>query len=518
MRKTALEKIRDAKLQSSKPVEVGGMEGLYSILLNGPINPTQLELIQAKEEELAYLGVVGAAKTSAICLLGWLLVLTEPGYRLLVARRDANDLKDTTYKRMEEMLGRLPKGTLIGRDKSIPIKWYIRPIGDTDEVSEITFMGLRERPSSYEFDGAIVDECDEVDESIFNEVRSRCRLKGKTNKIAVAFNPTDEDHWLYGECTGLDAKGNKILRPDGTVKGPSMRVLVPQPGENKQNLREGYYDNLLSKMPADLAARLVKGEWGSSIKGKPVYGSVFKRRWHVPEQYLEYDPTQPLYCWHDFGYNNPFTHWAQPTEQGGVRILWEMNGLPGGEEIHQRVPRIKSETRTRFPNATQVIHVGDPAARQHKDTGSTLAVLLKNGIQLHYNVGIGIDAGIRAVRMLLSRTAGAGVPAVQIDKRCSITIRMFEKGYRYPEETEHGDKNKPKKDGTYDHPADDVRYGIVWMFGALDMRGDIIAGGSANQGVVTPEEIRAANLSLTGIPDNASYDPAFDGPINGYGT
>lgn len=513
MRKTRLEQIRDAKVQSSKPVEVGGIDGLHELLLGGKPNPSQSELVRAEETKIALLGMVGSAKTSNISAFAWLLALLE-GQRILIARRDFNDLKDNNIKRMEEMLARLPKGTLIGRDKSAPVKWFIQPVAGVEGIAEFTFMGLRERPAGYEFDSAFVDEADEVDESILNEVPARCRLKGKTRRIVYTFNPTDEDHHLYGKCTGLDAKGNKLLLPDGTPKGAEFRVIIPQPGENAHNLVEGYYEDHLKNMPPDLADRLVRGLWGSSIRGKPVYGSVFKRGWHVPENPIAYNPTQPLLRFHDFGFNNPFTFWAQPTEYGGLDVLWELAGKPEGEEIHQRIPRIESETRTRFPDAHSFIDWGDPAARQHKDTGSTLAVLLKNGILLHYNQSVGIDAGLRAVRMLLSRTAGAGRPAFRIDKRCSIGIRMLEKGYRYPEESEHGDKNKPKKDGVYDHPADALRYGIVGVFGALDMRGNIIAGGNALQ--QTPEEIRAANFSLTGIPDNASYDPAYDTP-NGYG-
>jgi hypothetical protein len=525
VRQSNLEKMRAQLREEQAPITVDGIDGMHALLLNGgtkPVNPTQRELLYAQEEMLAYLGMVGAAKTSAGCSLMWMLMLFEPGYRCLIGRKDYNDLKNTTMERMTEMLRRLPPGTLLDRDKSAPATWYIKPLGNTSEVSTCVFMGLHERPSSYEFHGAFVDEADEVPQASLSEVASRCRLPGKTRKIVIAFNPPDEDHYLYSDCTGLDTRGNKVLNDDGTEKGPVYRLLVPSPGENEGNLVAGYYNSLRKSMPADMVARLVEGKWGSSLKGKPVYGSAFKRDFHVKAR-IPFNPREPLILMHDWGYRAPYTLWCQQDARGVLKALWEDYGKE--EEIHDRAPRIMALTQMRTTagdiNFTgDLIHWGDPAAKQHKDTGSTLAVLHQNGIMLKFNHGVGIEPGLRAVRHLLGR-AVMGEAAFQISKEgCPVLIRTLEKGYRYPDVDEAGDPNKPKKDNVYDNPADAFRYGVVGLYGPVylpnEKRGEAVKPAPTIQQIVQPTQ---RILEPGGVApgygwrpdgDSAEYDPRAD--------
>jgi len=538
MRKSRVEQIREMRSPSAKPaLEVDGLDGMMHLLCSNldpkkPPNPTQKDLIYSDAEMLAYIGMLGNGKTTAICMLGWLLVLFEPGYRLMVGRKDYNDLKDTTAKRMEEMLHRLPAGTLIDRSKESPMKWWIQPVTykgglpsnlrelKTDEremayhqatldglISEITFMGLHERPSSYEFHGAIVDEADELDKEVFDEVDSRCRLPGRTNKIAIAFNPTDEDHWIFEDCTGTNAKGEPVLDVFGKPRGQRFRLLQPVRGENEHNLKAGYYEGRLKHMTPDMAERLILGKWGSSIKGTPVYGKVFNRDFHA-KGLLDANKYAPLVRFHDFGYRHPFCIWAQVTPFGGLDVLWEMKGE--NEEIHEWAPKILAETRTRFPDATRVTDWGDPAATQHKDTGSTLSVLNKHGITLHFIPGAKIDAGIRTVRILLGRQSG-GVPAFRIDKRCGFLIRVLEKGYRYPDEKERKGRrmDEPLKDNVYDHAADALRYGIHGLFGHQVA----MAEGPMDEGHVgfQSPSVPLAQWSGTGeLQGSVAYAPSSD--------
>lgn len=525
---------------SAKPaLEVDGVEGMMHLLCSGqdprrPPNPTQKDLIYSDAEMLAYIGMLGNGKTTAICMLGWLLVLFEPGYRLMVGRKDYNDLKDTTAKRMEEMLHRLPAGTLIDRSKESPMKWWIQPVTykgglpsnlsdlKTDDrelayhqatldglISEITFMGLHDRPSSYEFHGAIVDEADELEKEVFDEVDSRCRLPGRTNKIAIAFNPTDEDHWIFEDCTGTNAKGEPVLDVFGKPRGPRFKLLQPLRGENEHNLKAGYYEGRLKHMTPDMAERLILGKWGSSIKGTPVYGRHFRRDFHAKEL-LDYEPHQPVLRFHDFGFRYPVCIWAQTTAFGGLNILWEMRGE--NVEIHDWVPMIQAETRTRFPDAEAFIDWGDPAAKQRKDTGSTLHALANEGIKLKFipnKPGI-IDIGVRAGRLLLSRTI-YGKPACKIDKRCTMLIRTLEKGYRYPGE---GDRrsvermDQPLKDGTFDHWADAWRYGIMGVFGQTGGQSYDAADPVDGAGVAVPASATLAGMY--GLPKSMSYSASAD--------
>lgn len=477
MRKSTLELLREEKQREHKTVEVAGPMGMYHLLLSGgdpakPPNPTQIDLLMAEEEMLAYMGIAGGGKTSALCAVIWMLLLFRGGYKAFIARKDYNDLADSTMLRMEEMLYRLPEGTLVDRSRKPPEKWWIRAING--EISTVTFLGLNEKPKSKEYHGGGIDEADEVEKEIADEMQLRARLPGHNCRIILAFNPTDEDHWIYEACTGLNSKGEKVVGVDGQPIGPIYRLIMPKPGENNHNVKPGYYESKRRTLSPDLYQRMIEGKWGSSIRGTPVFGANFKRSWHANDL-LDFNPYMPLMFFHDFGYRHPVCLWAQPTPLGGLNILWELS--IENTEIHDWVPLIQAETRTRFPDANPDTHIhwGDPAARQHKDTGSTLAVLNQLGIILRFRIGgkTLFDDGIRAIRMLLSRSF-KGVPALRIDKRCTILIRALEKGYRYPEEKEKGSTRKgvPLKDGYFDNFIDPLRYGIFGHYGPLGAAGN----------------------------------------------
>ena len=118
MRKSNLERLRDAKRKKQSQVEMT-LEGLMLLLLDGDrepgerkANPTQKRFILSPPAEgfmaKAYKGPAGCAKTSTIVAAGILRALFMPGSKGLIARQDYNDLMDTTQKRFEMMMERMP--------------------------------------------------------------------------------------------------------------------------------------------------------------------------------------------------------------------------------------------------------------------------------------------------------------------------------------------------------------------------------------------------------------------------
>src|SRR5579859_2193005 len=227
MRKTARERLAEAKSkdQAEQKIETN-LPGLFRILLGDEPNPTQWAAICDPARVVAYMGPAGCAKTSTLAAIGLGRALFQPGSKGLVARHDFNDLKDTTALRFEEMLMRLPKGTLVDRDKQAPMKWWIQPaLGG--EISQITFMGLKERPASYEFSWICVDEADECDEAHIMELDTRLRAPGGNYKLMLAFNPPAKNHWLYTACTGHDFQERR-------VREPWIKLYRPIPDENQR--------------------------------------------------------------------------------------------------------------------------------------------------------------------------------------------------------------------------------------------------------------------------------------------
>lgn len=456
MRKTLREKLADAKKAGDKQFEVDGFDGLLRLLLGGDPLPTQYRFICDPDRIRAYKGPAGCAKTSTLAAAGLLRALYMPGSKGFVSRNDYNDLMDTTAQRMEEMIARLPKGTLIERDKSPPMKWWIRPIagaigvnGEPDDTpSQITFMGLKDQIVGVEANWWIIDEADEVEEQRIHQVNTRLRHKGADFMIALAFNPPDKNHWLYTACTGKDMRERKVVEP-------WMKLYEPIPSENNRNLPTNYYETLAKTLTEDQRQRYVDGEWGATFEGSPVFRE-FKYATHVKDR-LKPDPQRPLLRFWDFGYRRPYCVWAQLSYEGVLQHYWEYLG--DSIEAKEFVARCQSITAERFPDCHEILDFGDPAAVQKKDTGSTLAVLLSAGIRLRYRVTT-IEYGLDLMRRTMN-TMINGEPAVQYDRRgCPFLIQALRGGYHMDEKGV-----KPEKDGIYDHPVDADRYGFVNVLG-----------------------------------------------------
>ena len=456
MRKSNLEKLREAR-RKKQATQAMDLEGLMKLMLAGHlpeeeriINPTQREFIYDPTRLKAYMGAAGVAKTSTLVCGGLLRALLQPGSKGFIGRHDYNDLMDTTARRAEEMLQALPKGVLVDRDKSPPMKWYIQPVIPDGDISEITFMGLKDAIGSYEFNWALIDEADECDEKRVLEVNTRLRHRGGNYMLALAFNPPPTTHWLYTACTGKDSQGRK-------AKDPLFKLYLPKKGENDQNLPPGYHDILRSQLPEDMVMRLVEGQWGAVFPGQPVYRQ-FKYDIHSTFG-LPYEPYSTLYRFWDFGYRHPVCLWAQLDFEGRLLILREHKRE--NVEVRPFAAEVQALTKRWFPDQEEdIIDFGDPAARQKKDTGSTLVHLSQEGITLRYRTST-IEEGLRIGRQMFEQLID-GKPAIQFDRSyCSYIIDAFRGGYRMDDKGE-----KPFKDGFYDHGADAFRYGLINLFGA----------------------------------------------------
>ena len=480
MRKSAYEKVIEARRKKTGPAETFTMDDLFLLLLDGnrpraerQANPTQRDYAFDQTRIALYMGPAGCAKTSTICAGGFLRSIFQPGSKGLIARANYNDLIDTTMLRMQEMLGRLPKGALLDRDKAPPAKWYIdtmpvmSPEGDIlcDDPSQITFMGLTDSMGSYEFDWAKVDEIAEVEEMRFHEIDTRLRNRPSSwpegytaYKLGGAFNPTDVHHWLYTACTGKNHEGRKI-------KDPYVKLYIPQPRENTRNLPPGYYENLRRSLPKDMADRLIDGQWGASFDGQPVYKEFSYDHHAMDGIYDKFDPHGILLRFWDFGYRHPVCLWAQIDVEGRLLILREKIGENIDiDAFSQLCLTLTKQWFPNFPGARDVMDYGDPAARQKKDTGSTITALSRNGINLRYKIS-SIDEGLRLIRVWLTKMI-SHQPAIQIDRKyCPTLVSAMRGGYRYPKEVGGSQDVKPLKDGVYDHPADAFRYGVINVLG-----------------------------------------------------
>lgn len=444
---------------------MSSIEDLLKLLMDGrrpreerSVLPTQLAYVESDAKMKAYMGPAGSGKSVVGCSEVMLKALLMPGTKWFIARRDYNDLMDTTMRTMTNILQNLPEGTLLDRQKMAPQKWWIRPIvtgssNATSEPSEITFMGLSDYVGGYEFTGGFIDEADEVEKNYVYQMLGRLRAKPYVDfpdenfSIGMAFNPPPMSHWLYQECTGLNVAGEKVGEP-------TITLFRPQPKENQRNLPKGYYETAAANMPEELRQRYVDGMWGNTYPGEPVIRQ-FKRGLHVKDDLVFGGGT--LFRFWDFGYNRPAVLFAQLRMDGRMQILGEFLGhhIEGTKFIETVI----AQTAQRFPHAEKFVDYGDPAVAQHKDTGSMLALLNNAGILMRYQ-RTPFDVSISTLRKRFESQI-EGEQAVLIDSSCRVLIDGLAGGYHLKE-----DGVTPRKDGFFDHLVDALRYGCWNLFGA----------------------------------------------------
>ncbi len=451
--------------QKRQPQNVAlfGVEDLLKLMLDGKrpadqrkVNPTQLAYAMSDAPIKAYMGPAGSGKTGIGVADIILRAILMPGTQWFIARRDYNDLMDTTLRTATNVLNNLPAGTLLDRQKSAPQKWWLRPVvgrpGEQPEPSTITFMGLSDYVGGYEFTGGFIDEADEVEENNFFQMVGRLRAKPTPDfpdenfMMGCAFNPPPMSHWLYTKCTGLDVLGNK-------KEEPSIALYRPEPGENQRNLPKGFYERMAKTMSLELLQRYKDGKWGNTYPGEPVIRQ-FKESVHVRKDLQFHGGT--LFRFWDFGYNRPGIVFAQVSMDGRVQVLGEFLGhhIEGTKFIDT----VMALTAQRFPGATAFVDYGDPAVQQHKDTGSMLALLNNAGILMRYQ-RTPFDLSVQLLRKRFE-TLIEGDPAILIDSRARVLIDGLMGGYHLKE-----DGVTPRKDGHYDHLIDALRYGLWNLFG-----------------------------------------------------
>lgn len=421
----------------------------------GP-TPTQRRFIESQEPDKAFKGMAGVAKTSAGCARILLSALFQPNFQGFIARHDYNDVIGTTAKRFFEMVDRVNPELIIDRDKTAPMKVWINQPNNIG-IAQIDFIGLKDYPGSYDWHRGFIDEASECERSLVETIKTRCRAFTTPEYVDdygvdIAFNPPDKEHWIYTACTGMDAQDRK-------VQEPTFVLFEPIYGENDVNLPPGYTEKRFKGLDEDELASLKYGEWGSAGKGEPVLKNHFRTETHVRDD-LEVIPEQPIIVFLDFGFRKPFAVYNQLDDMFRLRTIGE-HARAKDMEARDFIQQVIMDLNIKYPQRPGTLYIGDPAAKQKKDTGSTLQVLNDAGVDLMYLEGMTIEEGLRRIRYILQQAPG-GIPQWLLSKRgAPKTIYALRKGYY-----KHPTTNKPVKDGVHDHPVDACRYGITNLFDA----------------------------------------------------
>jgi len=413
-------------------------------------NPTQIKFHSSNRKYKGFKGSKGSGKTRALVEEVMALNWEFPGNRGIVARKDFRDLKETTYQFFEEYY---PKELILDRNEG-HFFWLVRS-KDPSNPSRIKFSHCKD-PKSFE-SGEIgyfaFDEADEIPEETFKVLRTRLRRKGIALYGLMAFNPTDDVHWLY-----------RFFVEDPIEKDREDRELFSNNTfENAENLPNGYIDELKDtyKNPEELK-RYLYGEWGSVSSDRAVYPS-FAPEFHISQEPIEFTAGAPLIRCHDFGMYAACSF--MQIVNGQLRIL-APEIMEFGKGAEQFAPIVLQKSLDHF-GVPHIIDVSEPYAttRSTADASLTCAsVYRRHGITLKIGRHSFAER-ISAVEYFLSRNI-QGEPALIVDKRCKMICSGFKGGYRF-EASATERRGVDVEDNEYTHLADTVQFGACFALGKI---------------------------------------------------
>lgn len=486
-----------------------------------PPGPQSLAFHQSDAFVRGLMGPVGSGKSSSCCMEIFTRALAQKPSpdgkrrsRWAAIRNTYGELKSTTIKTWSDWFEGMQS---IKWDTPIVSTISMPDLGDgTGLELEVLFLAL-DRPDdvkklkSLELTGAWLNEASELEQTVLDMATQRVgrypskHLHGGASWTGVIMdtNPPDDDSWWYvlAEKDGSTEQGAQLLastkaaeemlresgmlgadqplfeffkQPGGLFKvmdkeSPDFGKHKPNPlAENIRNLSDGYsyYLKQLAGKKESYIKVFLRGEYGSTLSGKPVYPE-FNEVMHLSDKPLVANPGLPLILGFDFGLT-PACIIGQMSPKGQLLILDEIIGESMGIRtlyVSAVLPVINAKY-----SSFRLQAVGDPSGVSRSDTDekSCFEELEECGLICEPASSNKWLPRRDAVAFFLERLTSAG-PGILVDPSCPVLIKGFRGGYRYErlQVTGHETlyKDRPKKD-KFSHPHDGLQYL------ALHARGD----------------------------------------------
>jgi len=411
-------------------------------------------------------GPVGSSKTTAaiheICYYLPSYIKEKFGItstRWVVVRNTFGELLDTTQRTLYEWF---PFGIPKVQKKEYVLNY------DGMQV-EILFRGC-DRPEdvkkfkSLEVTGYLIDESIEVKETIKKMLKNRIGRFPRKSPVAAGIevtNPPDVEHPTYTDFKWVTHVPGPI-----SEKPPLENHIGfwQPPRENEENLRDGYYDDLIKDYAnyQDWIERYVDGKPGITVQGKLVYNN-FTRDFHVSRKHLKWDGGPLFVGWDNTG-NCPAAVIVQMPIPNQVQILREYHTDRMG--IVDFTSYVVASRNRDFPKAT-FADFGDPAGEAEypkKEGGFT-----SNAQLMRDECGVEVEpseqnftARIGAVDGQLGKIIG-GKPGLLIDPSCVRIINGFMGGYCYKEIGTTGIYSREPIKNRFSHVQDALQYILIKM-------------------------------------------------------
>ena len=471
-----------------------------------PASPTVEAFHRCDAPMRALVGAVGTAKTTT--------ALWEIGFNLpsriynmygiahtkwFVVRKTYGELMDTDF---ETAVSWFIEHDWHFTSKNLTLQWPARENCKSPLTVELLFRACNtpdteEKFRSFEVTGAWIDEAIEVHQHVKNIIKGRLGRFPKRKDSPCDYvprymiettNPCSIDHpmyWMYdwmGPGKKEDGTWDTGVLVPKRPPGPlANRAPIPgyvgfwqEQGENKENLREGYWEDIARDYPEspEMVSMMVEGKPGHKPEGKGVYRN-FDMNVHMAQAPLIWmkgaDPRTghlggvPLYAGWDNTGNSPACIIGQRTGPFAFQALREYHDLRMG--IVDFTKWVLSDMQVHFPG-NFTTHYCDPAAfNKMSDARGGLTSNAQMQMEL---CGIKLipsrqelDVRLNAVDQLLARRGG-----FLADPSCTRLLNGFQGGYVYEENPRMGMsefKADPKKN-LFSHIHDALQYVVVMLF------------------------------------------------------
>lgn len=407
-------------------------------LVENNYRPTKpaCEFHSANASVIVLVGGLGSGKSYAVVKEIEQSAIQWPGMPMAVYRKTMPALRDSTLeefkKHVDESLGKF-----VYRED----KWVFH------NGSYVNFRGLDEatKAKSTNFALIVMEEAEEFTFEEFRRLNERVRQAGPWPlRIILVLNPVDEDHWIHQQFVENAAEWQQH---------GGLKVIHFSTYDNMDNLPAGYIERVTVGMTPDEIDRYIHGQWGTIVRGEPVYAKILNPQIHIRKVDM-YPGATVLRGW-DFGFNHPAVSFRIVDQYGRMNIKHELMGEK--IDLPEFVPQVVARTQAIFGGSeVRLFDFGDPRGHDKAPNGkeTCFQILQDFGINAKGERGSReyVEEGIRQVKKEFSTLIG-GVPKLTVDPGCAL-IRAAYFG-RY---VRNEDDGRPKKDGFYEHICDADRY------------------------------------------------------------
>jgi len=265
-------------------------------------------------------------------------------------------------------------------------------------------------------------------------------------------NPPDIDNWVYRYCEKESLPGFNLFRqPSGLSSKAENRVGKPRSS----------YELEAATQPEHIVRRMVHGEFGYALDGKPVYPE-FNLQKHKTDSPIKTREGIPLGIGLDAG-GSPAAVIVQFLPNGQLLILREICAQPGTGPS-RFAEMIYEVLLSEFPGFAINEAYGDPSAFWGADRqNGELSFMETVARALNINIlpAPSNEPSIRqeAVRWYLGAPIDGNTERMQVDPRNEMIIGGFAAHYKLTKQASAGETNMlAVAKNMYSHPHDALQY------------------------------------------------------------